>query len=326
MSISIYTNQVQRYSKEISKLQSDLSREEQKESTTRREILRIQSSITKNTSESMLRSKMSQINRLENKLANIAKKKGDLIKKQADTNSKLNQAHENLRKAQLKEEQKQQRDQVRRETQMQQTITQLGRRTAELERENRLVYQPDRILSNVFVLESDTALVQGTCFHVTDIGLVTCAHVLAENLFVFHASSPADKHPVEITQSNNVLDLALISAPDLPLNDGLVLGSADSIDVLDKVILAGYPNYRIGDTGIVAVGEVTGFRMISGIRRMLIGTPIIGGNSGGPVLSRTGAVIGVAVTGADRLEEAGETEHHGVVPIDALEWLRRGNS
>lgn len=264
---------------------------------------------------------MDQINRAENKLAEIAKKKGDLLKKQADKNSQLYKAQENLRKAQLQEEQKRQKEQVRRETQMQQTITQLGHRTAELEKENRLLYQPEHILANVYVLESDTELIQGTCFHIADVGLVTCAHVLAENLLIFHPSSASAKYPVNIIQSNTVLDLALISAPELSLNNGLPLGTADTVEVIDKVILAGYPNFRIGDTGIISIGEVVGFRMISGIRRILIGTPIIGGNSGGPVLSRTGAVIGVAVTGADRIEDAGETEHHGVVPIDALNWL-----
>ncbi len=323
MSITTYTNQIQQLSREISKVQSDLSKEEKNESNTQKEILRIQNSITKNTSASSLRSKMNQINRLENKLADIAKKKGDLLKKLADKNGKLYQAQENLQKAQLREDQKRQREQVRREMQMQQTIQRLGERTAELEKENKLIYQPDYILSNVYVLESDTELKQGTCFHVADVGLVTCAHVLAENLLIFHPSNISKKYPVKIIQSSEVLDLALIAAPDLSLNEGLPLGSADNIEIIDKVILAGYPNYRIGDTGIISIGEVTGFRMISGIRRILIGTPIIGGNSGGPVLSRTGEVIGVAVTGADRLEDAGETEHHGVVPIDALEWLRK---
>lgn len=323
MSITTYTNQIQQLSREISKVQDDLSKEEKNESNTRKEILRIQNSITKNTSASLLRSKMNQINHLENKLADIAKKKGDLLKKLADKNSKLYKAQENLQKAQLREDQKRQRDQVRREMQVQQTIQRLGERTAELEKENKLIYQPDHILSNVYVLESDTELIQGTCFHVADVGLVTCAHVLAKNLLIFHPSNISKKYPIKIIQSNEVLDLALISAPDLPLNEGLPLGTADNVEVIDKVILAGYPNYRIGDTGIISIGEVTGFRMISGIRRILIGTPIIGGNSGGPVLSRTGEVIGVAVTGADRLEDAGETEHHGVVPIDALEWLRK---
>lgn len=323
MSIFTYTNQIQRLNHEIAKIQSDLSQEEQKELNASREISRIRNSITKNTSESLIRSKMNQVDRLQEKLTAISKKKRDLLKRQADKTMKLSGAETNLRKAQLRDEQTRQKEQSGREMQMQQTITLLSHRTAELEIENRIIYQPEHILSNVYVLESDTAFVQGSCFHIVNVGLVTCAHVLADGLFVFHASKPDNKYPVEIIQSDNTLDLALISAQDLPLNVGLPLGSADEVNMVDKVILAGYPNYRIGDTGIVSIGEVTGFRTISGVRRILIGTPIIGGNSGGPVLSRTGTVIGVAVTGADRLEDAGETEHHGVVPIDALELLRR---
>jgi hypothetical protein len=44
-------------------------------------------------------------------------------------------------------------------------------------------------------------------------------------------------------------------------------------------------------------------------------TPIIAGNSGGPVLNTAGKVVGIAVTGADRIEEAPELSsfHPGYV-------------
>lgn len=55
---------------------------------------------------------------------------------------------------------------------------------------------------------------------------------------------------------------------------------------------------------------------------ILTDAPLIAGNSGGPVLDSHNQLIGVVVTGADRLENAQKTEKHGVIPIDALNYLR----
>jgi V8-like Glu-specific endopeptidase len=61
--------------------------------------------------------------------------------------------------------------------------------------------------------------------------------------------------------------------------------------------------------------------MVSGIRRILTNAPIVAGTSGGPVLDKDNRVIGVAVTGAEIMEKAQETEDHGIIPIDALKFL-----
>jgi len=82
-----------------------------------------------------------------------------------------------------------------------------------------------------------------------------------------------------------------------------------------------FSSYRKGDSGILSPGLIIDYRMVSGIRRLLVNTPIITGNSGGPVLNSKSEVIGIAVTGSDRIEDAGETENHGVVPIDTLSFL-----
>ena len=48
---------------------------------------------------------------------------------------------------------------------------------------------------------------------------------------------------------------------------------------------------------------------------------IVSGNSGGTVLNNSMKVVGIAVTGTDRMENADETHHHGVIPITALKYL-----
>jgi S1-C subfamily serine protease len=181
----------------------------------------------------------------------------------------------------------------------------------------------DWILSNTFVLES--GLGQGTCFNLEDAGLVTCAHVLPKDnsdLVVFRATDTGRKFTAKASAQELAIDLASLDVPDLQLGIGLSLGSASGMVAGEKVYLAGFPNYRMGDTGIITEGSITGFRIISTIKRLLVSAHIVRGNSGGPVLNSLGQVIGVALTGADRMEDIDETEHHSVVPIDALRALR----
>jgi S1-C subfamily serine protease len=102
-----------------------------------------------------------------------------------------------------------------------------------------------------------------------------------------------------------------------------VSDTADDLRQMAHLAICGYPNYRLGDTGTIVPGLVVGFRTVSGIRRILTNAPIVAGASGAPVLNASGMVIGVAVTGADRMENAQDTEDHSIIPIDALNLVRR---
>jgi S1-C subfamily serine protease len=87
------------------------------------------------------------------------------------------------------------------------------------------------------------------------------------------------------------------------------------------VKLFGYPGHTPGKELSVKEGKIQSFTTKSAIRRFNISAPIIAGNSGGPVVNRYRRVAGVAVTGADSIEEAEQTEEHGVIPIGALSHL-----
>ena len=180
----------------------------------------------------------------------------------------------------------------------------------------------EELLKATWVLESDVSCTQGTAFLVDSIGFVTCEHAVSEGLQAFHSSDITTKYPVRVLKSNDTLDLAII---DIEINKSeyvsLKLGDSDIVKQLDNVIVMGYPNYRYGDSGVINSGEISGFRPVSGIRRFLTNAPIISGNSGGPALNDKGEVIGVAVTGADRMENAQETEHYSIVPINSLKFL-----
>jgi hypothetical protein len=96
------------------------------------------------------------------------------------------------------------------------------------------------------------------------------------------------------------------------------MGSASALQQLDPISALGFPNYRRGDSGVFLPGLVVGFRMVSGVRRVLANANFVGGMSGGPVLGPDGAVVGVVVTGARSAGESDLTENHAFIPIEAL--------
>ena len=98
-------------------------------------------------------------------------------------------------------------------------------------------------------------------FHLKDIGLVTCEHAISSNLLIYSATELGKKYPVSTIRKNGVIDIALIKAHGLPLSKGLPKGSSDYLKQMDHVAIAGFPNYRKGDTGILSPGLVIGFRI-----------------------------------------------------------------
>jgi hypothetical protein len=80
---------------------------------------------------------------------------------------------------------------------------------------------------------------------------------------------------------------------DLPTVE---LGNVDDISVGQRVIVIGAP---IDPTlaGTVSDGLVAAFRMMDGTRHIQISAPTSPGNSGGPVMTEDGVVIGLVVSG-----------------------------
>lgn len=173
----------------------------------------------------------------------------------------------------------------------------------------------------LWVLESDKALKQGTAFTLQGYGVITCAHVLGPATKAFRAENPTQLFSLRVLATSAALDLAIINIEG-PTGHELRKGRTARLAVGSKIVVAGYPNFRLGDSGWVSSGSVAGFRTVSTVRRILVDTPIIAGCSGGPVLDAQNRVVGVAVTGADRMEHADGTEHHGVIPIETIDTLR----
>ena len=182
-------------------------------------------------------------------------------------------------------------------------------------------YDVDRIRRALWVLEFEEACLQGSAFEFGQRGLVTCAHSVAPATVAFRSSEPTKRYPVEVVAKNDALDLAILRIPEAPA--GLDAGDPGALRQMDHLLVAGHPNYRLGDTPVVVPGLVVGFRPVSGIRRILTNAAIVAGCSGGPAIGADGRVVGVAVTGADSFTRASETEDHGVIPIDAIDILGR---
>jgi len=103
MSISSITNTINRLQRELANISRSISIEIKKEVELMRRINQIQRSITKNTSLSILNSKLSDIERKQKNIASIANKKAILAKKDADKNGQLLKAKLDLSKEEERE-------------------------------------------------------------------------------------------------------------------------------------------------------------------------------------------------------------------------------
>jgi hypothetical protein len=170
----------------------------------------------------------------------------------------------------------------------------------------------------VFVIDDGAR--QGTGFALAGIGYVTCHHVLTPESTAQWPSMPGARHPISVVRSSAAVDLAVCASAELG-GQPLSRGQADNLEVGDELLLFGYPNYRLGDTGFTRFCRVAGFRPVSGVRRILVDSGIVGGMSGAPALDRYGRVVGICVTGAEELGEQDSTENNGLIPVEAIDLV-----
>jgi hypothetical protein len=131
MSISTISNNITRTQKELADIVHKISLETKKETTYSNRISQITRSITKNTSDSMLKSKQGEIQRKQNDIAKVHAKKATLAKNEADKTKKLLKLKQDLTKEEEKErkklldlEKKQQREQMAFQQKLQNEIKQ----------------------------------------------------------------------------------------------------------------------------------------------------------------------------------------------------------
>lgn len=185
-----------------------------------------------------------------------------------------------------------------------------------------------RFKDGLWVLETDDGEFQGTAFHLADVGVVTCAHVLGGNTKAFRPERPNVKYDVRAVISDVTLDVAII---EIVGATGYEFVSRDHGEAKqgDTVVVAGFPNWAPGATLWEARGTVAGYHTYFGIRCYRVTCPIVTGASGAPVFDGYRRVIGVAARGASSVRASSATVDFAVIPIgraiEMLNTLRGGN-
>lgn len=179
----------------------------------------------------------------------------------------------------------------------------------------------EEIYNNLWVLECEEEIKQGSAFLLEEGILVTCAHVLGSNTKAFQYNSSSKVYDTKIISKNDDIDLAILQIDlDKSIFQGLKVAK-NNVKLNDELIISGFPNYRLGDTPNTRHCKVAAFRNVSMINRFIIDKAIVSGDSGCPVLNKNNKVVGIAVTGEDNMGETKSADNYGVIPITALEHL-----
>lgn len=180
----------------------------------------------------------------------------------------------------------------------------------------------DLALSATWVIESEKGVgIQGTAFFLEGVGIVTCAHCVGPNLQIWHPRDPSKKYPLSVQKINETLDIAICDIPaELTNNEMLVEGELSQPLGEAQIRLLGYPNHSLWKPIKNVEGTVIRTYPRFGCPHYEVDTPIIEGNSGGPLLDSSYGVIGVAIKGVNENTNIAEAEHVAI-SISALKRL-----
>lgn len=155
--------------------------------------------------------------------------------------------------------------------------------------------------------EKGGVMTQGTGFHLKDVGIVTCAHVVSEkgniieNLEAFKYSDSTNKFKLNVERVCAHRDVALCS---IVIEKGrkqaerFLERSARHLKMQEDVKLLGFPAYAPGHGHFMVDSKVAKFYTQSGVRKFEISSQIREGNSGGPIINQESEVVGIALEGA----------------------------
>jgi RNA-directed DNA polymerase len=187
----------------------------------------------------------------------------------------------------------------------------------------RTVLTPEEVAKQAtWVIESDTD-VQGTAFFVEKYGLVTCAHCIGANPYIYHPADPAKKITVKVMNVDSHRDLAVLDVPSelktlvpIPFYKGAALKDGT------EVILFGYPNHYLARPVRIEQGKLIRTFPKSAVMYLEITPKIIGGNSGGPLLNNSYELIGLAVLGLSGSITLTAAEFFAVSATELVSWLK----
>jgi serine protease Do len=111
--------------------------------------------------------------------------------------------------------------------------------------------------------------------------------------------------PAEIVRSDRRNDVALLK-PSRPLDKGLRFRSGRQVRLGEEIVVLGFPLRGVlSSPPIVTTGIVSSLAGIQDDRtRMQISAPVQPGNSGGPVIDKSGNVVGIVVSKLNAIRAA----------------------
>lgn len=148
---------------------------------------------------------------------------------------------------------------------------------------------------------------QGTGFHLKDVGIVTCAHVVSEkgnifkNLEAFKHSDPTNKYKLNVERVCARRDVAICS---IVIEEGskqiehFIERSTRNLKMQEGVKLLGFPAYAPGHGHFMVDAKVAKLYTQSAVSKFEISSQIREGNSGGPIINEDSEVVGIALEGA----------------------------
>lgn len=189
------------------------------------------------------------------------------------------------------------------------------------------VYNCLWILETLYDDERGEAIANhGTGFMLENVGLVTCAHVVADKDKIYKKTKAFrhdqlhEKYVINVTQFSEDLDLAVVELlsndkSKIEITECLSLAT-DDVKLKDPVSLFGFPAYKIGQTPYVVEAKVASKFGAKSIQKFEIDTQIREGNSGGPVLNSRFEVVGIAAEGARK-----DSGNNAVISVNELDRL-----
>jgi hypothetical protein len=164
----------------------------------------------------------------------------------------------------------------------------------------------------------EEAAASGTGFYVAARTLVTAEHVVrgCARLLLGGGGELA------LIAADPELDVAVLAAP-APVPAWLALSDGAGVRLGQRLHAAGFPYYSIAGTSLhLTGGNVSSLAGVDDDRRFFsFSAPVQPGNSGGPLIGPSGAVLGVTVA---RLSESYIAETTGSLPQNVNYALRHG--